>query len=410
MVYQRHLNGSQPRLFDGDTCECGSMILCLADPNAGGKPRQYGRVCCAFKAQCFSLVIKGEPTEDEKRILKENAAARQANKATCPHARPGCTKEGNRQCPYDACKTCCGKLKKLCLAHGKYNQASPDWKAEGLSDGLPSQIWYVTGQPIGSGGFAEIYHGRWGLKEVAIKKPIPQDPQTPKRIENELDVWKKVQHPKLVPLLATIDGSGLASMVTPFYRNGNLGAYLSQTEVGLEHRYRLLADVAEGLKYLHCTKNGTAHGDLSMGNILVADDGYALLTDFGLALPPGGRTGYSTSGNEHGCTAYKAPECFEPAEPQEAKVAGLKARTPASDMWAFGIIIVQVLSNQSPWEGAKPAAIFTKIEKGLKPFTDAAIDRCQMPTKLKSQVRACFNKDPKERPIISELLHELKAI
>lgn len=392
--YEHHLNSPQPRLLDGETCKCGSMIICRADfDKESRQARKYGKVSCAFKSQCFDRVVSGEPTEEEEKILKARAESRR-KMLDCQLKRCTNGAEGSHQCPYMACKSCCNGQRKLCLTHNDHEVLKVDSQAEGFS-GLPAEIWSVKGTPIASGGFAEVYHGRWGSQEVAIKtmKTQDEDSLTLRRNQNELGVWREADHPNLVPLLATIDRDGLKSIVTPFYNNGDLMKYLKLV------RYRLLVGAAEGLRYLHDTKN-TAHGDLSMGNILVSDSGSGLLSDFGLAVPPS-RTGYTTSEGQNGCPQYKAPECFI-----SDRSVSPKARTPASDMWAFGTIIVQVLSDRRPYGGR--TAIQKMVEEGRVPFDDDEINSCQMRPDLRDVVRACFNQVPQARPSIGLILEELE--
>jgi len=95
---------------------------------------------------------------------------------------------------------------------------------------------------------------------------------------------------------------------------------------------------------------------------------------------------------------YKAPECFA----RDPRVS-LKARTPASDIWAFGIIIVQVLWGLQPYEGKIGSEIICKrLKEGGGPFD--VDDR----TELRKMISACFNQAPEHRPSIGSVLKELK--
>src|SRR5258705_538174 len=75
---------------------------------------------CAFKSQCFSLVVLDALTDEEKKILDSNAASRR-KMLDCRLKRLGCNSlaTASQQCPYIACKPCCQEQKKLCLTHGE---------------------------------------------------------------------------------------------------------------------------------------------------------------------------------------------------------------------------------------------------------------------------------------------------
>ncbi len=94
---------------------------------------------------------------------------------------------------------------------------------------------------------SNAWGGLWDMKKVI----------TTRRNQNELGVWKEVDHPNLVPLWATIDKGGLKSMVTPFYKHGDLMKYLKHIEEqgrcsavpnnNLALRYHLVSAIFSGI-------------------------------------------------------------------------------------------------------------------------------------------------------------------
>ncbi|KAG6328811.1 hypothetical protein ID866_10279 [Astraeus odoratus] len=96
-------------------------------------------------------------------------------------------------------------------------------------------------------------------------------------------------------------------MVSPWMENGNAYEYVQNPLVDPRP---LLSDIAEGLHYLHSHEPPVYHGDLQGKNVLISDDGRALLTDFGLSL----LVDSSFSGCGHvngGSLNWMAPEGFE---------------------------------------------------------------------------------------------------
>jgi serine/threonine protein kinase len=88
-----------------------------------------------------------------------------------------------------------------------------------------------------------------------------------------------------------------------------------------------LREAASAVDYLHNLQ--LVHGDIKAANILVSDDGHALLTDFGLAKLSSGATSTGLSGA--GTTRWQSPELFEGGR-----------KTLESDIYAFGMLIVEV--------------------------------------------------------------------
>ncbi|KAJ7834786.1 kinase-like domain-containing protein, partial [Mycena olivaceomarginata] len=100
-----------------------------------------------------------------------------------------------------------------------------------------------------------------------------------KNFLGELHTWSKLNHPNILELLGYIEVDNTIGIVSPLIVNGDATSYLSKhqtTDPG-----PLLRDVAEALSYLH--NLDIYHGDLKGANILVSQNGGALLTDFGAA-------------------------------------------------------------------------------------------------------------------------------
>ncbi|KAG6375322.1 hypothetical protein JVT61DRAFT_3550 [Boletus reticuloceps] len=141
--------------------------------------------------------------------------------------------------------------------------------------------------------------GKMGRKEVAVK-PLPfrfrmDISETARR---ELGIWRRLDHPNIVPFLGTITGFNTTSLVSLWMRNGTLESFLKKyVNIEVDHRLRLLLDIANGLRYLHTSvPDPIVHGDLnpvcnqttsfsqlnlSQANVLLDGDYTACLLDFG---------------------------------------------------------------------------------------------------------------------------------
>ena len=126
-------------------------------------------------------------------------------------------------------------------------------------------------------------------------------------------------------------------------------------------RYRLARGIAHGMAALHA--RSILHLDLKPQNVLIAADGTPWVSDFGLSLSVSSAAAAPSMAAQRGTLQYKAPELFE-----------LKPRTsPGVDVYAYGVLLYQLLSLKQPWEGLGEhvqTAIFRAIDKGLTPDYD----------------------------------------
>ncbi|RLN89673.1 hypothetical protein BBJ28_00024651 [Nothophytophthora sp. Chile5] len=153
--------------------------------------------------------------------------------------------------------------------------------------------------------------------------------------------------------------------------------------------WHFLHDAAEGLQHLH--DHGIVHGDLKGNNILVSDN-IAKLADFGLSIIAS-REEVPGSGDEGalGAFRWKAPECLMGARP-----------TFASDIYSFGMCIIEVVTGKFPWGNSIPdeAVIHNVTQEKLIParpevFSDAEWDlvtrMCSFDPELRMNAGAVVN-------------------
>ncbi|KAF9789438.1 kinase-like domain-containing protein [Thelephora terrestris] len=101
-----------------------------------------------------------------------------------------------------------------------------------------------------------------------------------RKFYGELVMWKRLQHPNIVPVRGvTTEIPQSFEIVCDWMVNGNITEYVRKNSKAKP--IELLWDVADGIHYLHSCE--IIHGDLKAANILIDKDGYACLTDFGLA-------------------------------------------------------------------------------------------------------------------------------
>ncbi|KAJ7353516.1 kinase-like domain-containing protein [Mycena albidolilacea] len=222
-------------------------------------------------------------------------------------------------------------------------------KLSASCDTLPSAL-FITGitekeqHPTFGGAYGDIYRASYNQKPVALKYMRAvhfMRGSDLRRIRlkfcREALVWKGLHHKNILPCFG-IDGDSFPSslcMVSPWMEHGTIMNYLE--EYGHGNVDKLLYEVAQGLEYLHL--RGIVHGDLRGTNILIAEDWSACLADFGLSIFSDATASMTT--NRAGSLYWMAPELLDPDRLEN------KFRTLASDVYAFGCVCLEVLTDIS---------------------------------------------------------------
>ncbi|TFK35148.1 kinase-like domain-containing protein, partial [Crucibulum laeve] len=232
------------------------------------------------------------------------------------------------------------------ISRGSRRMARRDFTPADLS----SYIHRDQSMCVGGGSHADVYKGFYinGSinTEVAIKVVRShfcideRKQEVNKRIRREIWFWQRLNHPNILPFLGVTSGFGIyLSMVCPWMKDGNLGEYLTNTEITLtlKRRQKLLEDVVAGIQYLH--SQAIIHGDLNSANILIHED-KACLSDFGLSCFISRFNGPSFMRSTVGGAArWTAPELYF----EHPKI------TKACDVYSFGCVALHVFSGEIPF-------------------------------------------------------------
>lgn len=246
---------------------------------------------------------------------------------------------------------------------------------------------YVVRSRIARGGMAVVYLGNDLRLErrVAIKimhAHLAEDESFTKRFEQEARSAAGLGHPNVVSVYDQGVDRGVPYLVMEYLPGITLRELLKQqrrltTEQSLEIGEAVLA----GLAAAHTA--GIVHRDLKPENVLLADDGRIKIGDFGLARAVSANT--TTGQALLGTIAYLSPELVTRG------VADAR-----SDLYAFGIMLFEMLTGQQPFQGEQPMQIAYQhahsdipAPSSLVPGVDPEIDEL---------VRWCAQRDPDARP------------
>ncbi|EJC99792.1 kinase-like protein [Fomitiporia mediterranea MF3/22] len=211
--------------------------------------------------------------------------------------------------------------------------------------------------------------------------------------EREVDIWKRASgHCNVVRLMGffpSFEGEMFPALVLPKYELGSLRSIASAVIqiFGKQDKLILLRDVAQGLAYLH--SSNIIHRDIKGANILVTHDEriIACINDFGSAKlmhPILDRIANSTQTNS---LRWSPPEFVNNVEGYS-----YSRPTPASDMWSFGCLFLEVFTGVDPWKGS--FEVEEELEQNRHPPIPSDVD---IASEYVEFMLMCWKTQPQER-------------
>lgn len=247
-------------------------------------------------------------------------------------------------------------------------------------------------RPLGRGGMGAVYLAHDALlgRAVALKRAQRREPADLLRFKREFRVIERLTHPNLVRLYELgSDDEGLYYTMEAI-DGTDLGSHCAAGD-RVERLRRVLPSLLDALAFLHA--HGVVHCDLKPSNVLVARDGTVKLLDFGVLAELSSSTHDAAVA---GTPAYLAPE----------RIRGEPA-TPATDLYALGCTIFEVLTGRPPFVGTTSTVLAAHASEPPPRVLDLAPD---IPEDLDALCRALMAKEPSERPTISALRREGPAL
>jgi serine/threonine protein kinase len=241
---------------------------------------------------------------------------------------------------------------------------------------------------LGQGGMGVVFRARHDGdgRTVALKvlrDELSADDEYRRRLAREARAAAEVDHPNLAPVLEAGEAGGRVYLAVRYVDGRSLDERLRfDGPLDVAELVRLAADVGAGLDALH--RQRIVHRDVKPANILLATDGTAVLSDFGLAKGVA-YTVLTKPGQILGTLNYLAPELLrkEPAGPM-------------SDLYSFGCVLFECLAGKAPFAGRSLLRVgmaHLEEEPG-----DPAAGRTDVPEAVSWTVRQALAKDPARRP------------
>lgn len=211
-----------------------------------------------------------------------------------------------------------------------------------LEEGKIVAEHYQLKKQLGHGSFGDVWLVQNLLAdiEVAIKFYGTFDEKGLAEFRNEFKLAYKLHHPNLLNISHFDVYENCPYLVMPYCENGSASRYIGQmpeSEV-----WKFVLDVASGLAFLHGQQPPIVHQDIKPDNILITSDGRYVISDFGISRSFKTQMSKTINNmNSSGTIAYMGPERFS----EKPMVVF------ASDIWAFGMTLYELITGNVLWEG-----------------------------------------------------------
>jgi tRNA A-37 threonylcarbamoyl transferase component Bud32 len=210
---------------------------------------------------------------------------------------------------------------------------------------LPVIDGYEIGELLGRGGMGLVFKARQTVlkRHVALKIIVSgahAGAAERARFRTEAEAVARLDHPGIVQIYEVGEQAGCPYLALEFVGGGSLAQQLDGTPMPPRRAAQLLLDLARAVQHAH--EQGIVHRDLKPANVLLTETGIAKIADFGLAKLLDVEQGQTHTGAVLGSPSYMAPE----------QAAGkVRAIGPATDVYALGAILYELLTGRPPFLG-----------------------------------------------------------
>jgi hypothetical protein len=275
---------------------------------------------------------------------------------------------------------------------GGWPQSAPTLDLNHPANEIPRPPVSIPGyeilEIIDQGGMGIVYRAvQTSLQRTVAIKMIAAPRASPKhsaRFQAEAEAVARLQHPHVVQIFEIGQADGRPYFTMEYMAGGTLAAWMARERPTPRRAAEIAETLARATHAAH--ERGIVHRDLKPGNVMLAADGTLKIADFGLAKRMDDTPDLTRSGEVLGTPGYMAPE----------QAAGDRERIgPATDVYAVGAILYELLARRPPFIGDNPLEVLRQVTDD-DPVPPTRL-RAAVPRDLEAICLKCLEKSPARR-------------
>ena len=267
-----------------------------------------------------------------------------------------------------------------------------------LTLGTRLGVYEIVAQ-IGEGGMGQVFHARDTKldRDVAIKilpEAFAHDADRLARFTREAKTLASLNHPNIAGIYGLEENGGVSALVMELVRGDDLSQRIARGAIPLDEALPIAKQIAGALEAAH--EQGIIHRDLKPANVMVRPDGTVKVLDFGLAkaFESGGTSAQATVSPTLSIHATQAGVILGTAAYMSPEQAAGKPLDKRSDLWAFGVVLTEMLTGRRVFAGETASHVLASVLKDEPDWTTLPPNT---PAPIRRLLRRCLVKDRKRR-------------
>jgi eukaryotic-like serine/threonine-protein kinase len=250
---------------------------------------------------------------------------------------------------------------------------------------------------IGAGGMGEVYEALDSRLErkVALKlirSDLSMDAERIIRFEREAKVLASLNHLNIAAIYGLEESGSSRFLVMELARGETLAARIARGAVPMEEALKIAKQIAMALETAH--ERGVTHRDLKPANIMVSAEGQVKVLDFGLAKAVSGDTSELNLSNSPTVVTANTGMILGTAGYMSPEQAKGKVVDRATDVWAFGCVLFEMLAGRPTFEGETIGEVLGSVFRAEPEWKYLP---AETPLNIRRLLRRCLRKDVQQR-------------